>query len=94
MRIRVCALFAVLAAALVATSPAAAADTPFTVIGSVSNHSGTTIPFFTSSFSYNGTTFDPKGSFIHSDTSCESALMSEANTFEFVLIRRIAFSEP
>jgi hypothetical protein len=57
MRIRVCALFAVLAAALLAASPAAAADTPFTVIGSVSDHSGTTIPFFTSSFTYNGATY-------------------------------------
>jgi len=57
MPIRFCALFAVLATALFAASPAAAADTPFTVVGSVTDHSGTTIPFFTSSFTYNGTTY-------------------------------------
>jgi hypothetical protein len=57
MPIRFCALFAVLATGLFAASPAVAADTPFTVVGSVTDHSGTTIPFFTSSFRYNGTTY-------------------------------------
>jgi hypothetical protein len=57
MRFRVSAVFAVLATALIVASPAAAADKPFTVVGSVTDHSGTTIPFFTSSFTYNGTTY-------------------------------------
>ena len=58
MRIRVSAFLAVVAAAFaLASTSAAAAVKPFTVVGSASNHSGTTIPYFTRSFSYKGITY-------------------------------------
>ncbi len=58
MGTRVCGLLAVVATVLaMSVAPAGASVKPFTVVGSAPNHSGTTIPYFTSSFSYGGTTY-------------------------------------
>jgi hypothetical protein len=57
MRLRVCAFLAALASLAVLASPAAAAVKPFAKVGSASNHSGTTIPFFTGSFRFRGVTY-------------------------------------
>jgi hypothetical protein len=50
-------LVAALVVLLAAAAPAGAAVKPFTTLGSAPNHSGTTVPFFTSSFTYQGTTY-------------------------------------
>jgi hypothetical protein len=50
-------VMAVLAAALIVASPAAASVKPFLEVGKATDHSGKTIPFFDSSFRYGGVTY-------------------------------------
>jgi hypothetical protein len=55
---RTCGLVALLGAMLGVFAGSASADVkPYTVLGSTSNHSGTTIPFFSSSFTTGGVTY-------------------------------------
>jgi hypothetical protein len=58
MKARLTGLVAIaLIALLAAAAPAGAAVKPFTTLGSAPNHSGTTIPYFSSSFTYGGVTY-------------------------------------
>jgi hypothetical protein len=55
---RICGVLAAGLAILVTSTASAAADVkPFTVVGSTTDHSGTTIPFFSSSFASGGATY-------------------------------------
>jgi hypothetical protein len=58
MRVKLWAsLVVVLVGMGVFAAPGAAAVKPFTTVGSAPNHSGTTVPYFTDSFTYQGVTY-------------------------------------